>query len=359
MTRSIKAREKEIQLRREVWRLYGESLSPADISKHLGIDESNAIKLINRSINLKINAINQEIKRIKNMRQSLLKNYSPMKHLSDMQKQIFNRRITELDEKEKQANEIITELRDEKIPEEVRKNTVKTVQTKPVSPSRSKNLTDEKDSRFDSLKNRPKLTGKILVSHCLSCRNQNVPETSVCLRAGYKIEEIGQFRKEFCRATSVQFGPLDRMISELLTDVDSQDIKTVNEPSAISKREIKQVHAVVKARNANFRDKVLKAHGSRCACCSVAIDELLEAAHIVPVASNGSDHYSNGLPLCVLHHKAFDRHLFTIDPDSRLIIYRPGFTADSLKICESKISSRISKEALLLRMKIFLGFASL
>ena len=149
------------------------------------------------------------------------------------------------------------------------------------------------------------------------------------------------------------------MIRELATGMGSQDTKTVNEPSALSEREVRHVHAAVKARNANFRHNVLKAHGPRCACCSIAIDELLEAAHIVPVASNGSDHHSNGLSLCTLHHKAFDRHLFTIDPDSRSIIFRPGFTADSLRICESKITSEISKEALLLRMKIFLDCASL
>lgn len=356
MTRSIKAREKEKQLRQEAWRLYSESLSPADISKRLGIDESDAIKLINRSINLRINAINQELNRIKSRRQSLLKDHSLVKYSSHMQKQIFNRRMAEIDEKERRINEIIRDLISKKISEEIRKNTVKISEIKPGSPS---DLTAESDSRFDSLKNRSKLTGELLVNHCLSCRKQNVPETSVCIRAGYKIEEIGQFRKEFCRATSVQFGPLDRMIRELATGVGSQDTKTVNEPSALSKREIRKIHAVVKARNANFRDKVLKAHGPHCACCSIAIDELLEAAHIVPVASNGSDHYSNGLPLCTLHHKAFDRHLFTIEPDSRLIIYRPGFTAESLKISESKIASKVSKEALLLRMKIFASFSSL
>lgn len=59
-------------------------------------------------------------------------------------------------------------------------------------------------------------------------------------------------------------------------------------------------------RDPRFRFRVLKRYGSRCAACEVTRDEMLHAAHIIPVADNGVDHPANGIPLCLNHHAAFD-----------------------------------------------------
>jgi putative restriction endonuclease len=49
--------------------------------------------------------------------------------------------------------------------------------------------------------------------------------------------------------------------------------------------------------------------------------ELVEAAHIVPVADARSiDHPRNGLALCVLHHRAFDNALITIQQDFHVVL---------------------------------------
>lgn len=70
-----------------------------------------------------------------------------------------------------------------------------------------------------------------------------------------------------------------------------------------------------------FRATVLRAYESRCAVCSLAHAELLDAAHIVPDSDPGGiASVRNGLALCKLHHAAFDANILGIDPNLRIEI---------------------------------------
>ena len=65
-------------------------------------------------------------------------------------------------------------------------------------------------------------------------------------------------------------------------------------------------------RDPNFRRAVLTAYDRRCAVCDFDIrieDDLvgLDAAHIRWHAAGGPDEVRNGLALCILHHRTFDR----------------------------------------------------
>jgi putative restriction endonuclease len=65
-----------------------------------------------------------------------------------------------------------------------------------------------------------------------------------------------------------------------------------------------------------FRERVLRAYRHQCALCRLRHDELLDAAHIIPDKEpEGEPIISNGLALCHLHHKAFDRFFLGIRPD--------------------------------------------
>jgi putative restriction endonuclease len=67
-------------------------------------------------------------------------------------------------------------------------------------------------------------------------------------------------------------------------------------------------------RDAQFRKRILSAYGNRCAICGVQL-RLLDAAHVLPVEQPGStDDTSNGIALCALHHRAYDRALVAFDP---------------------------------------------
>lgn len=65
-----------------------------------------------------------------------------------------------------------------------------------------------------------------------------------------------------------------------------------------------------------FRAGVMLAYETRCAVCSLAHGELLDAAHIVEDGRPGGDPVvPNGLALCKIHHAAYDRNILGISPD--------------------------------------------
>ena len=70
-----------------------------------------------------------------------------------------------------------------------------------------------------------------------------------------------------------------------------------------------------------FRARVLRAYREHCAVCRLKHAELLDAAHIIPDADpQGEPRVPNGISLCKLHHAAFDRNLYGIRPDYRIIV---------------------------------------
>lgn len=68
-----------------------------------------------------------------------------------------------------------------------------------------------------------------------------------------------------------------------------------------------------------FRFDVLTRYGCRCALCAVSCKDLLEAAHLCPVADGGCDDARNGLVLCRNHHRALDRGLLSFNEDGNVL----------------------------------------
>ncbi|MBW4081277.1 phosphorothioated DNA-binding restriction endonuclease [Paenibacillus sp. S150] len=80
-----------------------------------------------------------------------------------------------------------------------------------------------------------------------------------------------------------------------------------------------------RSRDPDFRARILKAYEYSCAICGfnvrlghnlVAID----AAHIQWHQAGGPDVEENGIALCSLHHKLFDRGVFTINEERKMIV---------------------------------------
>jgi hypothetical protein len=74
-----------------------------------------------------------------------------------------------------------------------------------------------------------------------------------------------------------------------------------------------------------FRQRVLTASEYRCAVCGFdvrlgSVSVALDAAHIRWHQAGGPDRESNGLALCVLHHKIFDLGAFTLDHQGVMLI---------------------------------------
>jgi putative restriction endonuclease len=79
----------------------------------------------------------------------------------------------------------------------------------------------------------------------------------------------------------------------------------------------------LRKRDPQFRDRVLRAYEYRCAVCGFDVrlgDSLvaLEAAHIKWYQAGGPDEEVNGVALCSLHHKLFDRGAFTLTDSMHL-----------------------------------------
>lgn len=73
-----------------------------------------------------------------------------------------------------------------------------------------------------------------------------------------------------------------------------------------------------------FRRAVLASYGGRCCVSGVSDPRLLIASHIVPWREDKANRLnpSNGLCLSAIHDKAFDKHLFTLSEDGRVLLSR-------------------------------------
>jgi putative restriction endonuclease len=65
-----------------------------------------------------------------------------------------------------------------------------------------------------------------------------------------------------------------------------------------------------------FRSHVIRAYQHSCAICRLRHPELLDAAHILEDKHpQGIPAVSNGLALCAIHHKAYDKKVLAVKPD--------------------------------------------
>ena len=80
-----------------------------------------------------------------------------------------------------------------------------------------------------------------------------------------------------------------------------------------------------RTRPSNFRTNVLRAYEYKCAICGfdvkLGISPIaLEASHIKWKSHGGPNETVNGLALCVMHHKLFDRGAFTLSMQGRVLV---------------------------------------
>ena len=80
-----------------------------------------------------------------------------------------------------------------------------------------------------------------------------------------------------------------------------------------------------RGRDPNFRDRILRAYEYSCAVCGFNVRlahnlVAVEAAHIKWHQAGGPDSQENGLALCTMHHKLFDRGVYTITNEKQLLV---------------------------------------
>jgi len=79
-----------------------------------------------------------------------------------------------------------------------------------------------------------------------------------------------------------------------------------------------------KARDTAFARKIVTNYDGKCVICGSRwiVDSSLEveAAHIIPVEHDGLDDIRNGFALCRFHHWSFDKGVFSVDDDYKVVV---------------------------------------
>lgn len=89
-----------------------------------------------------------------------------------------------------------------------------------------------------------------------------------------------------------------------------------------SRRERRNVR--VRPGQSRFKLRVFQRYTPRCPLSGVSVPEMLEAAHLCPVAEDGTNDPRNGIPLNAALHRAFDAYLFAFEPETLEVVTRPG-----------------------------------
>ena len=127
-------------------------------------------------------------------------------------------------------------------------------------------------------------------------------------------------------------------------------------------RKLKLIEVQKIERDPKFKFNALSLYGSTCAVTDLTVERMLDAAHVVPVSENGSDHPKNSLLLSSSVHRAFDSHYWSIEPETlQLATRKIGPTLDQMKIHRQSISHLVAKphpDALEIRWDSFLKSTS-
>lgn len=117
---------------------------------------------------------------------------------------------------------------------------------------------------------------------------------------------------------------IDDVPSQLHVVLAYDSLKDLGSPEKDTQVEAAYRQAVVQQRlhQREFRARVLYAYKTACAICEMPYASLLDAAHIRPYGEPGGERdVKNGLALCSIHHRAYDKKLLGIDGERRLYVH--------------------------------------
>jgi hypothetical protein len=147
--------------------------------------------------------------------------------------------------------------------------------------------------------------------------------------------------------------PVSSLVSFISNGAASEAVDEFN-PRNIQDAREKIARLVAKRQGQpEFRKKLLKAYGSKCAISGSNAPAALEAAHVIPYLGPQTNHVSNGLLLRADLHTLFDLGLIAIDSYTMTVIVHPSLLATDYRELAGKAVSlpankrdRPNKEAL-------------
>lgn len=112
----------------------------------------------------------------------------------------------------------------------------------------------------------------------------------------------------------------DQAVLESESLLDSEVLITTDLKTAPMVTETSQTLSVRRGQNF-FRLAILNNYNKQCCICNLPIESLLIASHIVPWNADKTNRLNphNGMCLCAIHDKAFDRGFLTLDEEYRIL----------------------------------------
>lgn len=93
-----------------------------------------------------------------------------------------------------------------------------------------------------------------------------------------------------------------------------------------------------------FKFNVLKRFQGTCLVTEINVTEMLDAAHIIPVASGGTESSENGMLLSASAHRALDSGLWAVNPATLQIeTKKDGPSAQKMKLTVTDLSHQANK----------------
>jgi len=121
-----------------------------------------------------------------------------------------------------------------------------------------------------------------------------------------------------------------RAIQQLSKTTEQEEVFELSEPS------VTEIERSVKVRIVQrfFRDTVLASYNFNCAVCRISLPAMLNASHIIPWALDKQRRADprNGMCLCALHDRAFDRGLIAVREDFKIAVSREIKTPNASKL---------------------------
>lgn len=103
-------------------------------------------------------------------------------------------------------------------------------------------------------------------------------------------------------------------------------------PTDIQDGRVRAVASIVRRRGqSEFRQKLLKIYGGKCAITRENAEQALEASHIIPYKGDKTNHPSNGLLLRADLHTLFDLRLLGVDTTNMTVILAPELMTTSYR----------------------------
>jgi putative restriction endonuclease len=135
---------------------------------------------------------------------------------------------------------------------------------------------------------------------------------------------------------------------------------TVSDPILFGARRTTKSSVERAERDPMFKFNILKRFDGKCLITNIDVTEMLDAAHIIPVASGGTEDPNNGLLLSASVHRALDAGLWAINPISlRIETKVNGPDSQRMKLDQIDLSSAgtlLNRQALEFRYeKLFLA----